>query len=158
MKSWHKGWSPMERGALVFASLCLLALVAETLWDGRFVVPKAPAHTTVASGKDAPASPPIPALSMNVLAERPLFIDTRRPYVPLTEPAMAATPTDPPEPLTLLATVLAEGRQRWTIMIRRARKHLTAEGWLEMGGGKKWRITPEGRKAAAVAPLREQAN
>lgn len=50
---------------------------------------------------------------------------------------------------------MSGGRQRWSIMIRRARKHLTTEGWLEVGGGKNWSITPEGRKAAAAALLHE---
>jgi hypothetical protein len=37
---------------------------------------------------------------------------------------------------------------RWQVMIRRARKPLTAEGWIEPGTGKLWRITPSGRRAA----------
>lgn len=37
---------------------------------------------------------------------------------------------------------------RWQAMIRRARKPLVAEGWIEANTGKLWRITPSGRRAA----------
>jgi hypothetical protein len=37
---------------------------------------------------------------------------------------------------------------RWQVMIRRARKPLAAEGWIEPGTGKLWRITPSGRRTA----------
>jgi hypothetical protein len=33
-------------------------------------------------------------------------------------------------------------------MIRRARKHLAREGWIEGGSGRLWRITEAGRRAA----------
>lgn len=42
----------------------------------------------------------------------------------------------------------SRGRQRWQVMLRRARKLLTAEGWIEDAGGKLWRVTEAGRKAA----------
>lgn len=43
---------------------------------------------------------------------------------------------------------LARGLQRWQVMIRRARKHLVAEGWIEAGAGMEWRITESGMQAA----------
>jgi Mrr N-terminal domain len=43
---------------------------------------------------------------------------------------------------------LAHGRDRWRVMIQRARKHLVAEGWIEDCPGPVWRITDAGRKAA----------
>lgn len=43
------------------------------------------------------------------------------------------------------------GAERWQVMIRRARKPLIAEGWIEIGTGKIWRITPGGRRAAEQA-------
>lgn len=42
----------------------------------------------------------------------------------------------------------ARGRERWRVMVRRARKPLIAEGWIEDGSGKLWRITDAGRRAA----------
>jgi len=42
----------------------------------------------------------------------------------------------------------ARGRERWRVMVRRARKPLITEGWIEGGGGKLWRITDVGRRAA----------
>ncbi len=44
--------------------------------------------------------------------------------------------------------VMARGEKRWQRMIRRARKPLVAEGWLEEGPGPIWRITAAGRGAA----------
>src|SRR5439155_18851781 len=38
--------------------------------------------------------------------------------------------------------------ERWRVMVRRARKHLAAEGWIENGRGPVWRITETGRRAA----------
>ncbi len=51
---------------------------------------------------------------------------------------------------------LSRGKQRWQAMVRRARKSLITEGWLEPDGGKLWRITAAGRKAASarIAPRR----
>lgn len=40
------------------------------------------------------------------------------------------------------------GRERWKVMIRRARKPLRVEGWIEDGVSTKWRVTEEGRKTA----------
>jgi hypothetical protein len=45
-------------------------------------------------------------------------------------------------------TPLARGRERWRVMVQRARKPLLAERWIESGGGPVWRITDTGRKAA----------
>jgi hypothetical protein len=42
----------------------------------------------------------------------------------------------------------ARGRERWRIIVQRARKPLIAEGWIEDRGGKIWRITDAGRRAA----------
>ena len=44
---------------------------------------------------------------------------------------------------------MARGHQRWQVMIRRARKHLSAEGWIEAGLSPVWRITDAGRRAAS---------
>jgi Mrr N-terminal domain len=43
---------------------------------------------------------------------------------------------------------MARGRERWRVMVRRARTALIAEGWIEDGTGKLWRITDAGRRAA----------
>ena len=43
---------------------------------------------------------------------------------------------------------LARGQARWQVMIRRARKPMVAEGWLEPGVGPTWRITDSGRRSA----------
>lgn len=45
------------------------------------------------------------------------------------------------------------GRERWRVMVQRARRPLIAEGWLEDRGGKVWGITDSGRRAAEK-PLR----
>jgi len=44
--------------------------------------------------------------------------------------------------------IVGGGRERWRHMVRRARKHLAAEGWIESGAGPTWCITASGRKAA----------
>lgn len=49
---------------------------------------------------------------------------------------------------------LGRGQLRWQIMIRRARRHLVNEGWLEPGSGQIWRITAAGRRAAKAKPER----
>ena len=41
---------------------------------------------------------------------------------------------------------MARGRERWQVMIRRARKHLVAEDWIEDGSGAVWKITDAGRR------------
>ena len=43
---------------------------------------------------------------------------------------------------------MSGGRERWKVMIRRARKPLRAEGWIEDEISTKWRVTDKGRKAA----------
>jgi hypothetical protein len=43
---------------------------------------------------------------------------------------------------------MARGRERWQVMVRRARRHLITEGWLEPNTGKQWKITAAGRRAA----------
>lgn len=43
---------------------------------------------------------------------------------------------------------MARGRERWRVMVRRARRALVAEGWIKDGSGKLWRITDAGRRAA----------
>jgi hypothetical protein len=44
---------------------------------------------------------------------------------------------------------LGRGTERWQVLIRRARKHLAAEGWIEAGPNRTWRITEAGRRAAS---------
>ena len=48
--------------------------------------------------------------------------------------------------------VMARGQLRWQVMIRRARKQLVTEAWIEKGGGPVWTVTEAGR-AAAKKPL-----
>lgn len=43
---------------------------------------------------------------------------------------------------------MPSGRERWKVMIRRARKPLRGEGWLAGGPGTRWKITDAGRQAA----------
>jgi hypothetical protein len=43
---------------------------------------------------------------------------------------------------------LAGGRERWQVMIRRARKHMIKEGWLSAKSNTLWEITAAGRKVA----------
>ncbi len=40
------------------------------------------------------------------------------------------------------------GRERWQVMVRRTRRHLASEGWIENRPGARWRITESGRRAA----------
>lgn len=51
-------------------------------------------------------------------------------------------------------TPLSRGRERWRVMVQRARRPLLAERWIESGGGPIWRIADAGRKAAEQ-PLRK---
>ena len=51
---------------------------------------------------------------------------------------------------------MARGRARWQVMIRRARKHMVKEGLLESDSGLEWRVTPQGRKAAATGTDRKE--
>lgn len=43
---------------------------------------------------------------------------------------------------------MRHGWYRWQLMIRQARKHLISEGWPEDSKSFKWKITPEGERAA----------
>jgi hypothetical protein len=43
---------------------------------------------------------------------------------------------------------MAGGRERWQVMIRRARKHIVKEGWLLSRSNKLWEITAAGRQVA----------
>ncbi len=43
---------------------------------------------------------------------------------------------------------MSNGRPRWQVMVRRARRPMKKEGFIEADGGKEWRITSTGRKAA----------
>ena len=47
-------------------------------------------------------------------------------------------------------SIRANGRARWQVMIRRARKHMVKEGLLDSDTGMDWKITQQGRKAAAA--------
>ena len=47
-------------------------------------------------------------------------------------------------------SIRGHGRARWQVMIRRARKHMVKEGLLDSETGKDWKITQQGRKAAAA--------
>ena len=47
--------------------------------------------------------------------------------------------------------LMSGGRERWKVMIRRARKPLKAEGWIAQSSGVRWKITDSGRKAAERA-------
>lgn len=47
--------------------------------------------------------------------------------------------------------LLSGGRERWKVMIRRARKPLKAEGWIASSSGPSWKITEAGRRAAERA-------
>jgi hypothetical protein len=52
---------------------------------------------------------------------------------------------------TLLAedrVLMAGGRERWRVMVQRARKSMVGEGWVANGVGPTWRITESGRHAA----------
>lgn len=46
--------------------------------------------------------------------------------------------------------LLAGGRERWQVMVGRARKDLVVEGWLEDRKGTGWVITEAGRSAATA--------
>ena len=47
-------------------------------------------------------------------------------------------------------SIMANGRARWQVMIRRARKHMVKEGLLDGDTGMEWKVTQQGRKAAAA--------
>ena len=44
--------------------------------------------------------------------------------------------------------LLFGGRERWRFMIQRAKKPLKAEGWIQDGPAKAWKITAAGKRAA----------
>ena len=50
---------------------------------------------------------------------------------------------------------LSRGRERWRVKVRRARKHLVQEGWLEDTKGKMWIITEAGRQAAEAKDIQK---
>ena len=52
---------------------------------------------------------------------------------------------------------MARGRERWRVMIRRARRPLMAEGWIEDRRGPIWRIADAGRRAAGQAGVTDPA-
>lgn len=51
---------------------------------------------------------------------------------------------------------MSGGRARWQVMIRRARRHMVKEGFLEGDSGLEWRITALGRKAATTGAGRKE--
>jgi hypothetical protein len=44
--------------------------------------------------------------------------------------------------------LMARGRERWRVMVRRTRMPLISEGWIEDRAGASWKITDAGRLAA----------
>ena len=48
--------------------------------------------------------------------------------------------------------IMAGSRERWRVMVKRARRPLIAEGWIEDRAGSAWRITDAGRRAAEEPP------
>jgi hypothetical protein len=44
--------------------------------------------------------------------------------------------------------LMSRGRKRWQVMLRRARKPMVVEGWIEKGEGTTWKLTSAGRQAA----------
>lgn len=67
----------------------------------------------------------------------------RRDLEPAVERLMSET-LKPPD-----REPMARGLERWQVMIRRARKHMAAEGWIDDGAGPVWSITDTGRRAAS---------
>lgn len=53
-------------------------------------------------------------------------------------------------------TPASRGRQRWQVMMHRARKPMVAEGWIDKASHKLWRLTEAGRRAAE-APISPNA-
>lgn len=53
--------------------------------------------------------------------------------------------------------VNAHGKPRWKVMVRRARKSMIQEKFIEPGNGKKWVVTAAGRKALETpSPITKQ--
>lgn len=44
--------------------------------------------------------------------------------------------------------LMSGGRERWRVLVHRARRHLRAEGWIMDGASAAWRLTADGRRAA----------
>jgi hypothetical protein len=53
---------------------------------------------------------------------------------------------------------MAHGRERWRVMVQRARKALVTEGWIEDRSGLVWRITSAGRQAAKKTVVNDSAS
>lgn len=53
---------------------------------------------------------------------------------------------------------MARGKPRWAIMVKRARKYLVREGFLESRAGLHWRITAAGRQAVQKDVLAAQGD
>ena len=106
------GWRRCDQIALVLAGFFLLVLISEWLMDSAFE-PRTSHRPPRPEQSSTPALPAVRPMDLDyaVVSERPLFIDTRRPYVSPPPAAAAVAPIAPPEPMTLLATVLTEGRQ-----------------------------------------------
>lgn len=106
------GWRRRDQVAGLLGGIFLLLWAVQWIADGRFTVPRLSAPSVPAVHAEPPleSTAPIP-VDDAVIAARPIFIATRRPYVPPAESAAPAAPVAPPEPMTLLATVMAEGRQ-----------------------------------------------
>ena len=51
--------------------------------------------------------------------------------------------------------LLSRGRERWRVMVRRTRRWLVQEGWIEDTKGKRWIITEAGRKAAESSNIQD---
>ena len=49
--------------------------------------------------------------------------------------------------------IMQRGQYRWQLKIRRSRKHLIEEGWLEDNSHTRWIITESGRQAAMATPV-----
>ena len=52
--------------------------------------------------------------------------------------------------------LMANGRPRWEVTIRRSRKYMTKEGFIEASTGLKWQITGPGKRAAASGISRKR--
>jgi hypothetical protein len=48
--------------------------------------------------------------------------------------------------------LMSGGRERWKVMVHRARRHVRTEGWITDAAGATWHITAEGRRAAQGQP------
>jgi hypothetical protein len=54
--------------------------------------------------------------------------------------------------------IMQRGPHRWQIMIRRSKKHLVEEGWLEDNSHTRWIVTESGRQAAKAKPVAPSAD